>query len=851
MAVAQRLLELDNFREESHRLLMRLLARWGMRDAALRQYDTLRGLLHTEMGVEPSDATNDLVRRISSGLLEEISAAPSIVLPSSDWSQAPIVGSLFGREAASEELERWLLDEHCRAIALLGMGGVGKSTLAAHLMRGLAGHFDVALWYSLLNGLPVTELLTQLLSALTRQPATELPESIDERFSLLLTQLRRWRCLLVLDNVETILQPAEKGQFRPGYGAYDQFFDLVSTRDHSSVLLFTSRERPKSFVRIEKDSDGVRSLVLSGLDDSAVQQILQARGLDPSPTMAHSLGLRYSGNPLALNLVGQVIADFYAGHVDDFLATPTLIFNDIWDVIHQQIVRLTPLERDIITWLAVARRPLSLGTLRAYLLDADRPRELLEAMSDLQRRSLLEKAGAGFTLQNVIIEYMTEEVVEAIVEEILQRRPDVTNRFCLLDAQAYDYIRASQARMLLGPIAERLQANLATPEIGETVRELLAQLRNGKRIRPGYAAGNLLDLLLYMDINPGGYDFSRLAVWQSSLQGHTLTRVNFSGADLRGTVFDNSFGMVWTVACSPHGQYIAAGSIDGRVTLWNAQSAELLASWNAHVSAVYALAFSPDGLLLASGSADGLIRLWDIGTENWYGDGGFGSAPDARHAPEPDPLPFRRNSRERRKVAEFRGHAAAVQQVLFRAPSVTRSDEWELISASDDLTIRLWHVASGETRRILRGHRDFVVSAALSPDGRWLASGSRGQSQQEQTLCLWDLADGALLCTIEHAAWVNAVAISPDGQRLASGASDGAVRLWPFAQLLQGKNAAIDHEITLQYHEGAIQSFGFLGRQSDFGQRWRRSYDPALGRGSQTAAACSDRPRRLGSEHRL
>ena len=257
LALSHRQLALDNLREESHRRLMRVLARQGMPEAALQQYDTLRNLLLTEMGVEPDQITNELVRQISTGQQDETQTVDATkgtrpAPPRSDWSQAPVVGNLYGRTAEAELLQGWLVDEQCQLVALLGMGGVGKSTLAAHLAHKLAGRFDVVRWYSLQNGLPLDELLARILIDLTLLRRTELPATLDGQLALLLEQLRTWRCLLVLDNVETILQQTPDGDFLPGYGEYHQLFELFGVYAHQSSLLLTSRERPKNLRRLAR-----------------------------------------------------------------------------------------------------------------------------------------------------------------------------------------------------------------------------------------------------------------------------------------------------------------------------------------------------------------------------------------------------------------------------------------------------------------------------------------------------------------------------------------------------------------------------------------------------------------------
>src|SRR6266436_5022914 len=81
-----------------------------------------------------------------------------------------------------------------------------------------------------------------------------------------------------------------------------------------------------------------------------------------------------------------------------------------------------------------------------------------------------------------------------------------------------------------------------------------------------------------------------------------------------------------------------------------------------------------------------------------------------------------------------------------------------LASGSDDQTIKLWNVASGQEVRTLSGHSYWVTSVAFSPDEKLLASGS-----WDKSIKLWDVANGQEIRTLSGDSWVNSVAFSPDG----------------------------------------------------------------------------------------
>ena len=133
------------------------------------------------------------------------------------WGEAPDVANFLGRAAERELLRRWVLDDRCRVVAILGLGGIGKTLLATRLAHDVAPMFDYVYWRTLRNAPLPSEWLTGATSFLahgdTQHPGSEAAE-LDQ----LLELARRARCLLVLDNFETVLQPGERaGRFQRDY----------------------------------------------------------------------------------------------------------------------------------------------------------------------------------------------------------------------------------------------------------------------------------------------------------------------------------------------------------------------------------------------------------------------------------------------------------------------------------------------------------------------------------------------------------------------------------------------------------------------------------------------------------
>jgi WD40 repeat protein/DNA-binding SARP family transcriptional activator len=786
--LASRILALDPYREETRRQKMRLLVQLGLPNQALEHYEISRRLLKEEVGVEPEGATAALAQQIRSrsyaeqGALVEVVASTSrhSLFPLPPHPDVPETGRLYGRQHEVARLSQWFTQEQCRLIAILGMGGIGKTTLAAAAVRAVANHFDVVLWRSVINAPPLEEILRDWLDILSDYRLTRLPERLDGQLALLLEYLRRRRCLLVLDNLESIFQPDQAGQLQPEHRGYMQLLQRIAEVHHQSCLLLTSRERPQGFTRMEEDLSWVRTLTLDGLDMRAAQAMLFDRGLTGEKEATVSLVERYSGNPLALKLVSETAQELFSGNIAAFLAADTLIFDDIRAVLDWQFDRLPPLEQEILIWLAVEREPLSMQTLRDTLSPARPPTEVLAAVRALQRRSLLERTDvsapgngfinghqsgtlqttSAFVLQTVLMEYLVDRLVEATCQEIEQEKLVRLHHHALLKAQAKEYVRQSQIRLILQPIANRLLATLSKDVIGHKISRLLATLRDHAALPGGYAAGSLLNLLLHLEIDLTGYDFSHLRVWQADLRGAQLPAVNFAHADLNQTNFADHFGFVYDVTFSPDSTLIAAATGSGEVRVWQAADGQLLRNFAGHLGTVRSVAFSPNNSLLASGGEDNDVRIWNV----------LGSPINAAETPS--------------LLHILKGHSGRVTAVAFHP------DGKRLATASVDRTVRLWDLTTGESIAIMQGHENWVWSLVFHPSGGTLASAGA-----DRTIRLWDIetaTESAIL--MGHTATVTTLAYDPQGKWLASGSYDHTLRLWEVEskQTLQILEASLD-----------------------------------------------------------
>src|SRR5207248_251129 len=264
--------------------------------------------------------------------------------PRVDLVEALDVSHFAGREVEVAALSQWIVQERCRLVTLLGMGGIGKSMLASYLGSRLVPQFEAVLWRSVRDAPSCEELVADCLTFFSETPPDAFPISLEQRITQLVARLQASRCLLVLDNLETLLESGDReGGYLPGYEGYGRLIGRLAESAHQSCVLVTSREKPMEIEALEGVRSPVRSLRLAVL-----------REWTPLDTLSQ--------------------------------------------VLHPRVLRS----------------------------------KLLEALEALSRRSLLERGQqASFSLQSVVMEYLTDELGERLSEEIVLGDPQQLRQMAL------------------------------------------------------------------------------------------------------------------------------------------------------------------------------------------------------------------------------------------------------------------------------------------------------------------------------------------------------------------------------------------------------------------------------------
>ncbi|MEA5479475.1 NB-ARC domain-containing protein [Pseudanabaena galeata UHCC 0370] len=354
-----------------------------------------------------------------------------------DWGNAIDTSIFYGRTEELSRVKSWVIDDRCRLLGVFGMGGIGKTAFATKLAEQVQSEFTLIAWKSLRNAPTVETMLAELVSFLTNQAIATLPQDLNSLLGMFIPALKQSRCLIVLDNVESILRSGETtGQYSEGYEGYGELFRQVGEVRHQSCLILTSREKPHDVLPPDSSDLMVRSLQLTGLKEEARQMFQPELAIAPATRKLIDF---YCGNPLALTVVSRSINSMFDGDIQEFLDQDANVFGDIRYLLDQQYGRLSEREQQVMYWLAIEREPITTDNLRQDIVPMVSKSQILESVISLRWRSLIEKNANSFTQQPVVMEYMTDRLIDMAYNAAIEHSPEFLMSYALVQHRAEDY----------------------------------------------------------------------------------------------------------------------------------------------------------------------------------------------------------------------------------------------------------------------------------------------------------------------------------------------------------------------------------------------------------------------------
>ena len=320
-----------------------------------------------------------------------------------DLSEMPELGDFFDRTPQLQTLTTWILQQNSRLIALTGISGIGKTTLAVQLVQQIKDEFEYVIWCSINASHILDEFQHKLIQLFSQSEKQDLSLTNQKRLPLI-KYLQNHRCLIVLDDVHNLLCSGElAGKYKPEYEEYRSLFKQIEKLSHQSCFLLIGWEQPREVTQFKNPNTPIRTLQLKGLDIAAGREILRDCGLeeiDNSEALIH----RYEGNPLWLKSVANLIQELGIGVTELLVDDSILLPEDLKDVLQQQCDRTSELEKQVMSLLAKENQPVNLAKLleKAQISSSD----LLNALQSLSRRCFIEKQENLYTLSPVLKQYI-------------------------------------------------------------------------------------------------------------------------------------------------------------------------------------------------------------------------------------------------------------------------------------------------------------------------------------------------------------------------------------------------------------------------------------------------------------
>ena len=317
-----------------------------------------------------------------------------------DLTIAPKITYFYDRTIELNTLSHWLIDQNTRLISVLGLSGIGKTTLVKQFVDLNLQHFDIIIWKNLKLSLSLDSILTEILTRIN-------PDSVlaDNKLTQILNLFRDQKCLIILDDVqELFIKEKLAGQYKSEYRDYQTFLTMITETEHKSSLILISQEKCQEMISLDEELYPIQCLELEGLDSI---DILKNYGLQDQESWSTLIQL-YDGNPVCLKDIAGLIKKIFSGKVSEFLKENSLILTEsIQSRLSQLFERLSPIEQQIIIELSQDNHPVSREDLRERLSLSSM--DLINGLDSLMRRYLIkiiESDQVLFGLSFIIREYI-------------------------------------------------------------------------------------------------------------------------------------------------------------------------------------------------------------------------------------------------------------------------------------------------------------------------------------------------------------------------------------------------------------------------------------------------------------
>ncbi|WP_081424182.1 NB-ARC domain-containing protein [Anabaena sp. WA102] len=276
-----------------------------------------------------------------------------------------------------------MLNQNTNLISILGLAGIGKTTLVKRFIDLHQQKFEVIIWRSLKFPKSLNLLINDLLNTCQQEPKATINDKLKQLFDILTNK----KCLIILDDVQNIFTPHQfAGKYQPEYQDYQTLFKMITETQHQSSVILMSQEQCPEMESLDEELYPIKSLELSGLENI---DILKNTGLKDEDTWLN-LMILYTGHPLFLKTITISIKKIFNGKVGEFLAENELVITQEMQSLFSQIFnKISPIEQQIILAFSKCNQPVSRKDLKITLELSST--NFINGLESLQKRYLIHK----------------------------------------------------------------------------------------------------------------------------------------------------------------------------------------------------------------------------------------------------------------------------------------------------------------------------------------------------------------------------------------------------------------------------------------------------------------------------
>ena len=312
---------------------------------------------------------------------------------------APKITHFYGRETELQTLSHWLINQNTRLISILGLPGIGKTTLVKKFVDLNLQNFNIIIW----KNIKLSDSLDSIIAEIFKAINSELIET-GNKLTQLFNLFRQQKCLIIIDNIQELFTPGQfAGQYKAEYKDYKTFLTMITEIEHQSSLILISQEQCQEMICIDEELYPVKCLELQGLDNT---DILKNQKLKDEESLSKLINL-YEGNPVYLQDISSLIRNIFQGKISDFLSEGLLLTENMKYQLSELFNRLSTVEQQIVLEMSKSNQPVNREQLRESLSLSSM--ELINGLQSLKRRYLvttIESDKTLFILSPVFREYV-------------------------------------------------------------------------------------------------------------------------------------------------------------------------------------------------------------------------------------------------------------------------------------------------------------------------------------------------------------------------------------------------------------------------------------------------------------